>query len=1073
MKQIRLVVASPSDVTPERNAVTKVVDDLNKLLGRQNDFTIEVWRWETDSGPGFHPLGPQGSIDADLKIADCDILLAIFWTRFGTRILRGRETGTEHEINLAFKAWKSKKKPQILVYFKTALVDPSSIDTGQLERVKAFRNEFNPKGKYKHGTYETFTTEDDFKDKLRVQLARHLPTASNAPPPTAASGFDFEGYRAQFGVAPKWDLSNIGVAQAPGDAPVSPTLDRIYQQLRIADEATAKSDAGAPLLPDEVAALNESIVLLGPAGAGKTTWIRNVFFELLKRPGVCPFLIELRKVAGTFERLASAGKARSLISYLAATLQEMDCIPHGLEEALKDTAGPRPILLVDGWDELGELGGEFRQKLTGFIRSHPRVGAVVTSRPYGLEKPDRSDGFVSHYIQPLNDAEIADFSDRFWEVCYVNDPKHAEFARRFKEALQASASAKALASNPLLCTMMLFISRSRTLPDERHDLYETCINHSLSAYRREELRVPGMPHHWCPEKLNARLRAVAALAFAIHRREGDQGRTALLPSREMAKLLPKSCDGHREGFLAWLAGPAGLPSDRSDGSLSFAHLSFQEYLTAWHIANVLDEGEQPFEKWAEDAKFPEVLRLWGAVAWAGRRERFMQVAERLRRTDDGTCALGGMLADGWGSETLFNDWLDQILGLIRRQEPLLSADCGRAWAGSRQRKRKHLFEQRWNKAVTEWNWIERMRAGRWSSRSGFKLPPPNPIADAVHKAVAPGAKSTSQSCALGRVWKLIMPARETTPMEWALCEVWPSLRRMLGARVETVLSLLGDDRWPNEIAQEALPRIRKAKSRNPKQLLSQDWMPPRLIELIVEERQIEQLRTAFTDGIREWARYQMSFGGDAPADFHRIIEGGRNLLVAFDRGAYQFGNPWPEETAEGLLLESLSSEQTASASADLLGMLRLVTGGGSARSQLAWSCYWEEPEAKLISTACRESLHPGDHTKELKDAIQGYSGDPLWPALARHLTRQASQADRDLLLDLATHPEKREPPLRWGLQYIVRGDIMMPDFSVRPLEDLLAKYGLPTLPHLEEMPDEIELIIPKAARKRRRSRDRN
>jgi hypothetical protein len=107
---------------------------------------------------------------------------------------------------------------------------------------------------------------------------------------------------------------------------------------------------------------------------------------------------------------------RSLVGYLKATLEEMDCNTEGIEEALKDEDGPRPILLVDGWDELGGLGREFRQKLASFVRAHPRVGVVATSRPYGLEKPDAHDGFTQRYVQPLNDEEIEAFSSRFWAI---------------------------------------------------------------------------------------------------------------------------------------------------------------------------------------------------------------------------------------------------------------------------------------------------------------------------------------------------------------------------------------------------------------------------------------------------------------------------------------------------------------------------------------------------------------------------------------------------------------------------------------------------------------------------------
>ncbi len=62
--------------------------------------------------------------------------------------------------------------------------------------------------------------------------------------------------------------------------------------------------------------------------------------------------------------------------------------------------------------------------------------------------------------------------------------------------------------------------------------------------------------------------------------------------------------------------------------------------------------------------------------------------------------------------------------------------------------------------------------------------------------------------------------------------------------------------------------------------------------------------------------------------------------------------------------------------------------------------------------------------------------------------------DRALLVDLARHPEKREPPLSWGLRFIVRGDVMDNDGEVLTLDELCGELGLPRLPYLEEMPDE-------------------
>src|SRR5437879_2025809 len=98
-RTLRIVVASPGDVQPERDAVEAVAIELNRGIAKDRNLVLEVLRWETDTSPGFHPQGPQGHIDPILDIEHCDLLISILWKRFGTAspLLDGR-TGTEHEF---------------------------------------------------------------------------------------------------------------------------------------------------------------------------------------------------------------------------------------------------------------------------------------------------------------------------------------------------------------------------------------------------------------------------------------------------------------------------------------------------------------------------------------------------------------------------------------------------------------------------------------------------------------------------------------------------------------------------------------------------------------------------------------------------------------------------------------------------------------------------------------------------------------------------------------------------------------------------------------------------------------
>ena len=121
----------------------------------------------------------------------------------------------------------------------------------------------------------------------------------------------------------------------------------------------------------------------------------------------------------------------------------------------------------------------------------------------------------------------------------------------------------------------------------------------------------------------------------------------------------------------------------------------------------------------------------------------------------------------------------------------------------------------------------------------------------------------------------------------------------------------------------------------------------------------------------------------------------------------------------------------------------------------------DDPRWRLMQAACRLSLEPGTSPDLFEKALEAEGpacGDPLWPALARHLARRAIPGDRELLEDAVRQPENRPEPLRSGLQFIARGDVIFNDGSVKTLEEICAAAGIEVdLPLLEDMPDELDL----------------
>lgn len=172
MKQkrtLRIVVSSPSDVQAERDTVPAIIDDLNRGMAAERDLRLELDRWEADAYPGFDPGGPQGLIDPILRIEDCDILIGIFWKRFGTPTTNA-QSGTEHEILSAFEAWRRNRRPQIMVYFNQEECElKSKEETDQREKVLDFKRRFP-----KEGLLWEYKGETQFERLVRNHLTLYI-----------------------------------------------------------------------------------------------------------------------------------------------------------------------------------------------------------------------------------------------------------------------------------------------------------------------------------------------------------------------------------------------------------------------------------------------------------------------------------------------------------------------------------------------------------------------------------------------------------------------------------------------------------------------------------------------------------------------------------------------------------------------------------------------------------------------------------------------------------------------------------------------------------------------------------
>jgi hypothetical protein len=165
-KVIRVIAASPSDVMKERRQLDAVVDEVNKTLAHPRGFHLDLWKWETDANPGFHADGPQGLVDDQMRIDDADIVIGIFWKKFGTPV-SDAGSGTEHELRRAIRAWESKRTPVVWMYHSREKFSPTASELEDLQKILALKSSLDK-------TLWIEYLRRDFQRLIRQHLTHYL-----------------------------------------------------------------------------------------------------------------------------------------------------------------------------------------------------------------------------------------------------------------------------------------------------------------------------------------------------------------------------------------------------------------------------------------------------------------------------------------------------------------------------------------------------------------------------------------------------------------------------------------------------------------------------------------------------------------------------------------------------------------------------------------------------------------------------------------------------------------------------------------------------------------------------------
>ena len=609
---LRIVVASPSDVKAERDLLPNVIQELNRGVAADRGLSLELSRWETDAYPGFHPEGPQGLIDPIIRITDCDLLIGIFWKRFGAPTADG-QTGTEHEINLAISAWYEKRSPQVFVYFSQKPYSPQSkSEADQWGQVLGFREKFPPEG-----LWWDYNDEKHFEDIVRNHLTNFIrdkfklgsPAASRQDSAQSDSAQSIEdlltAYRDQIrkkygkitllGENEAHELKRVFVELSINESYSRPTANDEWMgmwdsELRnryaaFGSQPGEDQEAQHRIKPEDLLKRREPAVIAGAPGCGKTTLMRWLALQVCDNdPTRIPIFVEMKGLnkesfTGADVRLESV-----LFDHAATELLKKPAANGAGRERLRDEFARRLesgeiVALLDGLDEVRGWEKHFTHlcdSINRFVEDHGNNLLIISSRPFALR--DRQFGKAEEMeIAPFNRDQIALFLDHYFGE---------DEGRKLLPKLMSPDLSDLVSVPTLIGAIVRRIRLSGKVETDRLKLYEGIVADLAaridSQKNVERFRLDD------PDGL-LKLAFLTQLAFdRLFDDDIEQGRDAERVSFTtdfIEASARRFCRDAREAFtLAADVKATPMVREVAENVWSFSHLTLQEYLAAKALA---------------------------------------------------------------------------------------------------------------------------------------------------------------------------------------------------------------------------------------------------------------------------------------------------------------------------------------------------------------------------------------------------------------------------------------------------------------------------------------------------------
>ena len=365
-----------------------------------------------------------------------------------------------------------------------------------------------------------------------------------------------------------------------------------------------------------VATNEQYLMVLGVPGVGKSTFLRKVGLEALKGEDgnlehqCIPVFLELRRFT------------KDPIDIKAWIINEFKVCgyPYPEQWANSKLESGELLILFDGLDEMPKPDlSTVINKIRDFVHQYSQNRFIASCR-VGAYKGEFSD-FTEVEMADFDDSQIQDYinkqfaspsnrkmktAQRCWQT--LNDPEHQAI--------------KELAQNPLSLALLCQVYEdSQDFPSSETILYGKILNIFLKKWTAEKHvhRDPPMSPYLAIPTVKELLSEIAAENFKADRLVFSEDELINQIQEFYQRRTDISAGFDASGILDALLVDPGLFVERASGIYSFFHLTFQEYLTANHIAGNTPSIQYPVNQHLNqnlyDGQWEKVLLLTNSIQY--------------------------------------------------------------------------------------------------------------------------------------------------------------------------------------------------------------------------------------------------------------------------------------------------------------------------------------------------------------------------------------------------------------------------------------------------------------------------